>query len=87
MMALAIEIGLRKKGKANRPSEFRNDTIGILFKNRTKKSGVTRMSRNKRLRHGEQVNRNFGIKPFLSQNWGHVFTPKFGKKNAGTQNF
>ena len=49
MMALAIEIGLRKKGKANRPSEFRNDTIGILFKTQTEKSGVTRMSRNKRL--------------------------------------
>ena len=46
MMALAIEIGLRKKGKANRPSEFRNDTIGILYKARTGKSGVTRISRN-----------------------------------------
>ena len=68
MMALAIEIGLRKKGKANRPSEFRNDTIGILYKTRSEKLGVMRMSRNKWLRHGEQVNRNFGIKPFLSQN-------------------
>ena len=28
------------------------------------------MSQNKHLRHGEQVNRNFGIKLFLSQNWG-----------------
>ena len=39
------------------------------------------------MRHGKQVNRNFGIKSFLSQNWGHVFTPKFGKKNVGTQSF
>jgi hypothetical protein len=30
---------------------------------------------------------NFGIKLLSSQNWGHVFTPKFGKKNAGTQSF
>ena len=37
---------------------------------------------NERLQHGEQIKRNFGIKLFLSQNWGHVFTPKFGKKNA-----
>ena len=28
------------------------------------------MSRNKRLRYGEHVNRNFGIKSFLSQNCG-----------------
>ena len=45
------------------------------------------MSQNKRLRHGQQVNRNFGIKLFLSQNLGHVFTPTFGMENAGTRSF
>ena len=40
-----------------------------------------------RLQHGEQMNRNFGIKSFLSQNWGHVFKPKCEKKNARTQSF
>ena len=28
---------------------------------------------------------NFGTKFLLSQNWGHVFTPKFGKRVTGTQ--
>ena len=45
------------------------------------------MSRNKRLWHGEQVNRYFGIKSFYPNIGGHVFAPKFGKKNAGTRSF
>ena len=53
MAASAVETCSRKKGKANRPSEFGNDIVGILYKTLTKKSGVMRMSQNKRLRHGE----------------------------------
>jgi hypothetical protein len=26
------------------------------------------------------MNKNFRIKSFLSQNWGHVFAQKFGKR-------
>ena len=33
------------------------------------------------------MNRNFGIKSFYPKIRGHVFTPKFGKKNAGTRSF
>jgi hypothetical protein len=33
------------------------------------------------------MNTNFRIKSILSKNWGHVFTPKFGEKNARTQSF
>ena len=42
---------------------------------------------NERLQHGEQMNSNFGIRSFFSQNWGHVFIPKFGKINVGTRSF
>ena len=45
------------------------------------------MPQNKRLQHGEQVNRNFGIKSFYPKIGGHAFTPKFGKKNAETRSF
>jgi len=71
MAASVVKICSGKKGKSNGP--------------RSQESRV--YLRIKRLRCGKQVNRNFGIKPFLSQNWGHVFTPKFGKKNAGTRSF
>ena len=30
------------------------------------------------------MSRNFGIKPFYPKIGGHVFTPKFGRRNAGT---
>ena len=36
----------------------------------------------KRLRCGKQINRNFGIKSFYPKIEGHVFTPKYGKKNT-----
>ena len=42
---------------------------------------------NERLQHGEQVDRNFGIKSFYPKIGGHVFTPKFGKMNTGTRSF
>ena len=38
------------------------------------------MSRNKRLRYGEHVNRNFGIKSFYPKIGGHVFTPNLGRR-------
>ena len=44
MTASAVEICSRKKGKANRPSEFGNDIVRILYKTRTEKSGIMRVS-------------------------------------------
>ena len=37
-----------------------------------------------RLRRGKPISWNFGIKPFYHKIGGHVFTPKFGRKNVGT---
>ena len=39
------------------------------------------------LRRGKQINRNFGIKSFYPKIGGHVFTPKFGRKNTGIRSF
>jgi len=77
---------LKRKGESKQAEQVRNDTVGVLYRIQPEKSGVTRIFRNEQSQHGEQINRNFGIKLFLPQNWGHVFTPKFGK-NAGTRSF
>jgi len=72
--ALVVEARLKKNGKVNGPNESEMILLGYYIKFRPRISRVTHISWNKRLRHGEQVNRNFGIKLFLFQNWGHVFT-------------
>ena len=84
---LVVEARSKKKGKVNRPNELEMILLGYYIKFGPRISRVTHISQNKRLRHGEQVNRNFGIKSFLSQNWGHVFTPKSREKKAGTRSF
>ena len=78
---------LKRKGKSKQAEQVGNETVGVLYRIRSEKSGVTRIFRNEQSQHGEQINENFGIKSFLSQNWGHVFTSKFGKKNVGTRSF
>ena len=80
----AVKICLRKKGKANGPSELEMILLGYYIRLRPRSQESHIYLRIKWLRRGKHVNRNFGIKSFLSQNWGHVFTPKFGKKNVGT---
>ena len=62
--ALVVEARL-KKGKANGPNESEMILLGYYIKFGPRISRVTRIFRNKRLRYGEQVNRNFGIKLLL----------------------
>ena len=66
VVALVVEACSKKKGKANGPNELEMILLGYYIKFGPRISGVTHISRNKWLRHGEQVNRNFGIKSFLS---------------------
>ena len=68
--ALVVEARLKKNGKANGLNESEMILLGYYIKFRPRISRVTRIFWNKWLRHGEQVNRNFRIKSFLSQNWG-----------------
>ena len=77
---------LKKKGESKQAEQVGNDIVGVLYRIQPEKSGVTRIFRIEQSQHGEQINRNFGIKLFLSQNWGHVFTLKFGK-NTRTRSF
>ena len=83
----AIEICSRKKGKANRLSELEEVLLGYYIKLKPRSQESYVYLRIEQLRCGKWINRNFGIKSVLSQNWGHVFTPKFGKKNVGTWSF
>ena len=70
MVASVVKIYSRKKGKANRPSESENILLGhyIRLGPRSQESRVYLGA--KRLRRGKQMNKNFGIKSFLSQNCG-----------------
>ena len=70
MAASAVKICSRKKGKANRPSESEKILLGhyIRLDPGSQESRVYLGA--KRLRRGKQIHRNFGIKSFLSQNWG-----------------
>ena len=87
MAASAVKICSRKKGKAKRPSELEKILLGYYIRLRPGSQESRVYLRIKRLRCGKWRKRNFGIKSFLSQNWGYVFTPKFGEKNAGTRSF
>ena len=68
MAALVVEARSKKKGKIDGLNESEMILLGYYIKFEPRISRVTRISQNKRLRHGEQVNSNFGIKSFLSQN-------------------
>ena len=70
MAASAVRICSRKKGKANGPSEVENILFGYYIKLGTGSQESHIYLRIKRLRRGKQINRNFGIKLFLSQKLG-----------------
>ena len=85
MTASAVKVGLRRKERANRLNESEKILLGhyVRFGPGSQDSRV--YLRANWLRHGKQINRNFGIKSLLSQNWGGacVYT-KIWEKNAGT---
>ena len=70
MVASAIEICSRKRGKAKRPSELEEILLEYYIKLRPGSQESCVYLRIEQLRHGKQINRNFGIKSLLSQNWG-----------------
>ena len=85
MAASTIKICSRKKWKANGPSELEKILLGYYIRLGPRNQGSHIYLGIKRLRRGKQVNRNFGIKSFLSQNWGACVYTKIWEKNAGTQ--
>ena len=83
MTASAVKFGLRRKERANGPNESEKILLGhyVRFSPGSQDSRVY-LGAN-RLRHGKRINRNFGIKSLLSQNWGACVYTKIWKKNAG----
>jgi len=69
MAALAVKICSRKKGKANRPSKLENILLGYYIRLGPRSQESRVYLEMKRLRRDKRINRNFGIKSFLSQNW------------------
>ena len=70
MAASAVKICSKKKGKANGPSELEKILLGYYIRLGPRNQESRVYLGIKWLRRGKQVNRNFGIKSFLSQNWG-----------------
>ena len=68
MMASDVRICLRKKGKANMPSELEEILFGYYIKLGSGSRESCIYLGIERLRRGKQIDRNFGIKTFLSQN-------------------
>ena len=68
MAASAVKIYSRKKGKANELSKLEKIQLGYYIRLRPGSQESRVYLRIKRLRRGKQINRNFGIKSFLSQN-------------------
>ena len=84
MVASAVEIFSRKKGKANRPSESEKILLGRFIRLGPGSQESRVYLGAKRLRHGKQINRNFGIKSLLSQNWGACVYTKIWKEERGS---
>ena len=83
MAASAIEICSRKKGKANGASELEKILLGYYIRLGPGSQESCVYLGTKRLRRGKQVNRNFGIKSFLSQNWGACVYIKIWEEECG----
>ena len=86
MMASAIMICSRKKGKANGPSELEKILLGYYIRLRLRSQESRVYLGIKWLRRDKQINGNFGIKSFLSQNWGAcVYTKIWGEERGNSK--
>ena len=83
MAASPVKIFKRKKGKANGPSELDKILLGYYIRLEPRNQESRVYLEIKRLRHGKQVNRNFGIKSFLSQNLGACVYTKIWEEEHG----
>ena len=76
-----IKICLGKRGKANKPSELEEVLLGYYIKLGSGSQESCVYLGIEWLRCGKRINRNFGINHFYPKIGGHVFTPKFGRRN------
>ena len=87
MAASAVRICSRKKGKANRPSKLEEILLGYYIRLRLRSQESCVYLRIEWLWCGKQINMNFGIKLFLSQNWGACVYTKIWEGERGTESF
>ena len=87
MTASAVKVGLRRKERANRPSESEKILLGhyVRFSLGSQDSRIYLGA--KRLWRGKRINRNFGIKSLLSQNWGACVYTKIWREECGNSKF
>ena len=85
MVALVIKICSRKKGKANGPNKLEKILLGYYIRLGLGSSESCIYLGIKRLRRGKQINRNFGIKSFLSQNWGACVYTKMWEEHENSK--
>ena len=83
MTASDLKICPRKRGKSNRPSELEEVLLGYYIRLGPGSQESCIYLGIERLRRGKRINRNFGIKSPLSQNWGACVYTKIWEKNAG----
>ena len=83
MAASAVKICSRKKRKANRLSELEEILLGYYIRLGPGSQESRVYLGIKWLRRGKQINRNFGIKSFLSQNWGACVYTKIWEEERG----
>ena len=83
MSASDVKICSRRRGKANRSSELEEVLLGYYIKLRPRSQESCLYLGIEQLQHGKRINRNFGIKSLLSQNWRARVYTKIWEKNAG----
>ena len=83
MAATAVKICRRRKGKANVLSKLERILLGYYIRLGPGSQESRVYLRTKWLQRGKQINRNFGIKSLLSQNWGACVYTKIWEENAG----
>ena len=77
----------KKEGKSKQAKQAENDIVRVLYRIWPERSEAMRLFWNKHLQHSEQMNKNFGIKLFLSQNWGACVYTKIWEGERGTESF
>ena len=80
MTASAVRICSRKKGKANGPSELEKILLGYYIRLGPGSQESCVYLETKRLRRYKRIDKNFGIKSFLSQNWGACVYTKIWRR-------
>ena len=83
MATSALKICSRRKGKANGLSKLERILLGYYIRLGPGSQESRVYFGMKRLRRDKRIKRNFGIKLFLSQNWGACVYTKIWEEERG----